>query len=59
MEEGRFRAFLEENYTYDSNYDSKYFIATILHSFQMFLRCSLSSEKDVGFLSLVAAWSII
>ena len=24
MEEGRFRAFLEENFTYDSNSDSKY-----------------------------------
>ena len=50
-EEGRFRAFLEENCTYDPNSDSKYFTATFLHSFIMFLRCSLSSEKDVGLFS--------
>jgi hypothetical protein len=36
MEEGRFQEFLEKNYTYDSNSDSRYFIATILRSFLMF-----------------------
>ena len=50
-EEGRFRAFLEENYTYDSNSDSKYSIAIILHSFLMFPRYGLSSEKAVGLFS--------
>ena len=59
MEEGHFRAFLEENYTHGSDSDSKYFVAAIIHSFLMFLRCGLSSEKDVGLFSLVTTWSVI